>query len=86
MKMVEHDKKENLTNNRFCYILPTHCREGMMEKVNEQEGLVCICAECQKVLRVVGSVPRDGSALVSHGICPECADRLYGEIFRCKNA
>jgi hypothetical protein len=58
----------------------------MMEKVNEQEGLVCICAECHKVLRVVGCVSGDGSALVSHGICPECADRLYGDIFRRKNA
>jgi hypothetical protein len=53
-----------------------------MEKMQEQEGLVCICAECQKVLRIIGSGRGDGSALVSHGICPECADRLYGDIFR----
>jgi hypothetical protein len=53
-----------------------------MEIVQEQEGLVCICAECHKVLRIVGKVRHDGSALVSHGICPECADRLYGDIFR----
>jgi hypothetical protein len=56
-----------------------------MDKVQEQEGLVCICAECHKVLRIVGSVRRDGSALVSHGICLECADRLYGDIFRKTN-
>ncbi|MGA2974456.1 MAG: hypothetical protein ABSF77_04025 [Spirochaetia bacterium] len=53
-----------------------------MEKVQKSEGLICICAECNKVIRVVGAVPLNGKALVSHGICPECADKLYGELFR----
>jgi hypothetical protein len=53
-----------------------------MEKVQKREGLICICAECQKVIRTVGIVPSGGTPLLSHGICPECAERLYGDIFR----
>lgn len=53
-----------------------------MEKVQKRGGLVCICAECQKVIRIVTTPAHGEESLVSHGLCPECADRLYGEIFR----
>lgn len=53
-----------------------------MEKVQKSEGLICICAECKKVIRVDSTVPVNGKALVSHGICPECAEKLYGDLFR----
>ena len=53
-----------------------------MEEVQKREGLVCICAECQKVIRTVGHVDPADAPLVSHGICPACADKLYGSIFR----
>jgi len=52
-----------------------------MEKVEGKEGLVCICAECKKVIRSVGTVKDEARALVSHGICPECARKLYGHLF-----
>ncbi len=53
-----------------------------MEEVQKREGLVCICAECKRVIRVVGRVDPADARLISHGICPACADRLYGGIFR----
>ncbi len=53
-----------------------------VEQVQKKEGLVCVCAECQKVIKIVGTIPPGGSPLLSHGICPECAERLYGDIFR----
>jgi hypothetical protein len=53
-----------------------------MEKVQKREGLVCICAECRKVIRTVGTTPPGSIPMLSHGICPECAERLYGDIFR----
>jgi hypothetical protein len=53
-----------------------------MEKVQKREGLTCICAECHKVIRCVGTVSADAAPLVSHGICPECAEKLYGDILR----
>jgi hypothetical protein len=53
-----------------------------MEKVQKREGLVCICAECKKVIRLVGNVTAGADPVVSHGICPVCADKLYGHLFR----
>jgi hypothetical protein len=52
-----------------------------MEKVGKREGLICVCAECKKVIKLVGEVEDRSRALVSHGICPECAKKLYGEFF-----
>jgi len=57
-----------------------------MEKVQRREGLVCICAECKKVIKVVGNVTPQNAHLVSHGICPECAARLYGDLFKTRRA
>jgi len=51
-----------------------------MEKVKKTEGLVCLCAECDRVIGVVGEVTPDSNPRVSHGICPECANKLYGPI------
>ncbi len=53
-----------------------------MEKVQKRDGLVCVCAECKTVIRTIGTVPPGAKPLVSHGICPACAEKLYGEIFR----
>ena len=61
---------------------PSFWGEGRMEKVQKREGLICICAECQKVIRMIGTVSGEEKPLISHGICSACADRLYGDIFR----
>ena len=53
-----------------------------MEKVQRREGLVCVCAECKKVIRIIGNVGKESTPIVSHGICPECAEHLYGDLFR----
>ena len=55
-----------------------------MEKVHKSAGMICICAECHKVIRQTGNASQKAQQLVSHGICPECADKLYGEFFRKK--
>lgn len=55
-----------------------------MEKVQKSEGLICICAECKKVIKIVGDVSPEVPPLISHGICPACAERLYGDYFRKK--
>lgn len=53
-----------------------------MEKVvGQREGLICVCAECKKVIGSLGDVKDQAHALVSHGICPECARKLYGDLF-----
>lgn len=53
-----------------------------MEKIQKREGLVCVCAECKQVIGTVGRVSTGAVPRISHGICPACADRLYGDIFR----
>jgi hypothetical protein len=53
-----------------------------MEEVQKREGLVCICAECKRIIRVVGSPESEDPHLISHGICPACAEKLYGHLFR----
>jgi hypothetical protein len=55
-----------------------------MEKVQKREGLLCICAECHKVIRTIGTITPESKPLISHGICLECADRLYGDLFKRK--
>jgi hypothetical protein len=55
-----------------------------MEKVKGREGLICICAECKRVIKIVGEVAPPEGQVVSHGICPECAEHLYGDLFRRK--
>jgi hypothetical protein len=57
-----------------------------MEKVQKRQGLICVCAECKKVIRTVGVVAPGARPLVSHGICPVCAEKLYGEIFRSRTS
>ncbi|MGA2640616.1 MAG: hypothetical protein ABSG21_06900 [Spirochaetia bacterium] len=53
-----------------------------MEKVQKREALVCVCAECKAIIRTIGTVAPGATPLVSHGICPACAEKLYGEMFR----
>jgi hypothetical protein len=52
--------------------------------------IVTICAECKRVISLRGqpvlspsNSSGDGS-LVSHGICEDCARRLYGPLFNRK--
>lgn len=50
--------------------------------------VVTVCAECKKVISLPGESARRRSSvsgedsLVSHGICEECARRLYGHLFK----
>jgi hypothetical protein len=71
--------KKGLTLDRACPILDPYW-EGKVDKVDRREGLICICAECKKVIRFLGTVTNEAQALISHGICPECAEKLYGEL------
>jgi hypothetical protein len=55
-----------------------------MERVQPLGGLVCICAECKKVIRTVLPAIESTTAqpIISHGICPQCVEALYGEKLR----
>lgn len=62
--------------------LQTPVEPAVGHQWQKREGLVCICAECKKVIKIVGEVTSDSAPVVSHGICPECAQLLYGDLFR----
>ena len=59
-----------------------------LERVNLLSGMLPICASCKKIRddkgywKQIESYIRDHSeAEFSHGICPECAEKLYPDIF-----
>jgi PAS domain S-box-containing protein len=70
-------------------------REQLIEALQEAlaniktlRGLLPICASCKKIRddsgywsQIEAYVQAHSDAVFSHGICPDCAKRLYGDIF-----
>jgi hypothetical protein len=61
--------------------------------VKTLSGLLPICSSCKKIRddrgywnRLEIYLQAHSDARLTHGICPECADQLYPEIFRDKHA
>ncbi len=62
--------------------------ETALEKVKTLSGLLPICASCKKIRddkgywnQIETYIDKYSDATFSHGICPECAKRLYPGIF-----
>lgn len=73
-KIIENENKK----------LIAELREAM-ENVKTLKGFIPICAKCKKVRddqgywsQIEKYISEHSDALVSHGICPECAEELYG--------
>ena len=56
-----------------------------MAKIKVLNGLIPICASCKKIRddkgywdQLEGYIQSHSDAKFSHGICPECAEKLYG--------
>jgi len=63
--------------------------QAALEKVKQLSGLLPICASCKNIRddngywNQIESYIRDHSeADFSHGLCPDCAKRLYPEVFK----
>jgi PAS domain S-box-containing protein len=61
--------------------------QSAFEKINTLKGLLPICASCKRIRDDQGSwadvetyIQHRSSAHFSHGICPECAGKLYPDI------
>ncbi len=61
--------------------------EGALAEVNTLSGLLPICASCKKIRddqgywnQIESYIQAHSDAEFSHGICPDCAQRLYPEI------
>lgn len=59
--------------------------QNALEKVKILSGLVPICANCKKIRddkgywnQIEGYIQKYSEVKFSHGMCPECSDKLYG--------
>jgi len=59
--------------------------EETMKTVKQLSGLLPICASCKKIRddqgywnRIESFIESHSEAQFSHGVCPECAEKLYG--------
>ncbi|MCB2216345.1 hypothetical protein [Desulfofustis glycolicus] len=59
-----------------------------METIKTLSGMLPICASCKKIRNDTGSweevesyVKRHSDAEFTHGICPNCARKLYGDLY-----
>jgi CheY-like chemotaxis protein len=65
------------------------CRlEKALEEVNRLSGLLPICASCKRIRddqdgwhQIEDYIAEHSEVDFSHGICPDCAKRLYPEVF-----
>lgn len=60
-----------------------------VEKIRTLKGLIPICASCKKIRddqgywnQVEVYISEHSEAEFSHGICPDCAERFYGEYLK----
>jgi PAS domain S-box-containing protein len=60
-----------------------------LDKVKQLSGLLPICASCKKIRddngywnQIEAYIQEHSEAEFSHGICPDCARKLYPEIFQ----
>lgn len=64
-------------------------RERALEDVRILRGLLPICASCKRIrddqgywTQIEGYIKAHSEADFTHGICPECARKLYPEFFK----
>jgi len=60
-----------------------------LDTINTLHGIIPICSNCKKIRDDKGSwsqieayIGKHSEAQFSHGICPECARKLYPEFYK----
>jgi len=60
--------------------------QSALKKIKTLKGIVPICSNCKKIRDDAGYwnilesyIQKHSNASFSHGICPECSDKLYGD-------
>jgi hypothetical protein len=58
----------------------------MFQRMKYLEGILLVCASCKKIRdekdnwhQIESYIRERSDAEFSHGICPECAEKLYSE-------
>ncbi|MDP2886576.1 MAG: PAS domain S-box protein [Ignavibacteria bacterium] len=59
-----------------------------LENIKTLQGLIPICGNCKKIRddkgfwnQVEGYIMAHSDATFTHGVCPECAKKLYGDLY-----
>jgi len=85
-------KNQELEHLNKTLIATKNTLEKALGNVKQLRGLLPICASCKKIRNDEGYweqieeyIHTHSEAQFSHGICPECARRLYPEIYNKKN-
>ncbi len=57
-----------------------------LKEIKTLSGLLPICASCKKIRddkgywnQIESYISRNSEANFSHGLCPECSDKFYGD-------
>jgi hypothetical protein len=65
-----------------------HELQYALDNIKTLRGLIPICANCKKIRddegfwsQVEGYISAHSDAKFTHGICPECAKKYYGELY-----
>jgi len=60
--------------------------QNTLKKLKVLKGLLPICASCKKIRddkgywnKIEGYIQKHSDATFSHGVCPECLEKLYGD-------
>ncbi|MFI5295266.1 MAG: hypothetical protein ACHQ0Y_09610 [Thermodesulfovibrionales bacterium] len=76
---VEFDERRNLINKL----------ENAVKEIKQLSGLLPICASCKKIRDDKGCwnqietyISKHSEAEFTHSICPECAKKLYPEVYK----
>lgn len=71
--------------------LLVHKLRKAIEKISTLKGLIPICSSCKKIRddkgywnQLEAYISEHSEAEFSHGMCPECAEKLYGKYFKKK--
>lgn len=74
-KSIEQEREENIKKLKRA-----------LDEINTLKGIVPICASCKKIRDDKGYwnqletyIQKHSDASFSHGVCPECSDKLYGD-------
>jgi hypothetical protein len=58
-------------------------------RIKVLNGLIPICANCKKIRddkgywdQLEGYIQSHSEAKFSHGVCPECAEKMYGDLYK----
>jgi hypothetical protein len=60
----------------------------LVRQIKYLEGFMVICASCKKIktgdewVQIEKIISESSNVMFSHGICPACAEKLYGDVIK----